>query len=407
MRVTRARAATVVLAGLCTISGCSCVEPQPVVHVSPGTTVQAGQVVTFDSNQMPGEHDDGINSDTHLAWDLDGDGTFETEGGRVVQKRFDVAGTYSVTLDAAGLVVDNIFNAPIYVHGYSTTKIVVTLPAPPANNDPPTAAFTSTPDPGYTERDITFDASGSHDSDGHVVKYEWDWTDDGTYDESGTEPTATHKYDFAGAYPVRLRVTDDAGATNTTVHTINVQDGVPPGRVIARAATGASAAGAGARISLGLGKVKLTPGTTTASGGKLVMVGIRGRGRVSLRRAPRILGPHRSPRWAGTFALVQRGSGSSAKLSGQGYILVALTTKNRLCMAVTATASLGSASVTGRLAAAGGSGRGAHLRGAGSFSPKVDRKTTRSLDGRVKFRKVRKARRLPKACRTLARSLPH
>jgi len=61
---------------------------------------------------------------------------------------------------------------------------------------------------------VTFDASGSADSDGSIVLYEWDFDGDGAYDASSAEPTITHIYgdDYSGK--VFLRVTDDEGLTD-------------------------------------------------------------------------------------------------------------------------------------------------------------------------------------------------
>src|SRR3954470_7421442 len=272
--------ATALVLAAGTLNGCACEPPTPVLYVSPGTSVETGQLVTFDSNTMGDEPPDHVNSDATLAWDLDGDGRFDTAGGRVQQKRFDVPGTYRVTFDVRTQFTDSFLEGPLDYHGYASATVVVTAPpggppgGPPANQAP-TASFTTSPDPGYTERDITFDGSPSSDSDGQIVKYEWDWTADGTYDESGASASATHHYDFAGTYTVRLRVTDEKGATGVTERTVQVQDGVPPGKVIARAQAGVSAAGAGTPLTLRLGQVSLNAGTTTVSGAKLVTAGIR------------------------------------------------------------------------------------------------------------------------------------
>ena len=62
--------------------------------------------------------------------------------------------------------------------------------------------------------EVIFDASGSSDSDGSIVLYEWDFDGDGTYDASSAEPTISHVYgdDYSGK--VSLRVTDDEGLTD-------------------------------------------------------------------------------------------------------------------------------------------------------------------------------------------------
>ncbi len=91
---------------------------------------------------------------------------------------------------------------------------------------PPTASFSYTAhhDPPLVGESIIFDASGSTDTDGTIVKYEWDFDNDGTYDAEGV--TCTHVYDSYGTKTVRLRVTDDMGATATTTMTVEVN--APP-----------------------------------------------------------------------------------------------------------------------------------------------------------------------------------
>lgn len=70
---------------------------------------------------------------------------------------------------------------------------------------------------------LLWDASGSTDADGEVVKYEWDFDGDGVYeyDASTTGETASQQalqdfyYYASGDYPVGVRVTDDDGLSAT------------------------------------------------------------------------------------------------------------------------------------------------------------------------------------------------
>lgn len=76
---------------------------------------------------------------------------------------------------------------------------------------------------GQTNSEIEFDGSSSSDSDGNIVGYRWDWTNDGTY-ETGwlSTPTATHIYLHAGTYTVKLQVKDNDGATDTDISQVTI-----------------------------------------------------------------------------------------------------------------------------------------------------------------------------------------
>lgn len=71
---------------------------------------------------------------------------------------------------------------------------------------------------------VTFDGSDSSDSDGRIVKYEWDLDGDGAYDRASDSPTIEWLYDYAGKYQASLRVTDNDSATGTEVREIVVED---------------------------------------------------------------------------------------------------------------------------------------------------------------------------------------
>ena len=78
-------------------------------------------------------------------------------------------------------------------------------------NVPPVAAATASCDLNV----CAFNGSTSHDADGHLVSYAWDFGDGG----SGTGAIATHAYSSGGGFDAVLTVTDNAGGTDTaTVH---------------------------------------------------------------------------------------------------------------------------------------------------------------------------------------------
>jgi len=93
-------------------------------------------------------------------------------------------------------------------------------------NRPPVADANG-PYLGYETSPITFDASGSTDMDGTIVLYEWDWNNDGSYDENTTSPLINHAWsdDYAGT--VVLRVTDDDGLNDTATASVTVENVAP------------------------------------------------------------------------------------------------------------------------------------------------------------------------------------
>ncbi len=61
---------------------------------------------------------------------------------------------------------------------------------------------------------MLFDGRNSYDPDGGaIVKYEWDWENDGIFDDEGE--TFEHAWVNPGIYTVHFRVTDDEGDTDT------------------------------------------------------------------------------------------------------------------------------------------------------------------------------------------------
>ncbi len=107
----------------------------------------------------------------------------------------------------------------------------VQLPA--AANIPPVASISADPQEGDVPLAVDFDASLSHDPDGLVVKYEWDWTGAGDgwqWVDTGATPTAQHTFENAGSFDTVVRVTDNLGATDTEYVTVTVTEegNLPP-----------------------------------------------------------------------------------------------------------------------------------------------------------------------------------
>jgi hypothetical protein len=92
------------------------------------------------------------------------------------------------------------------------------LAAPPS--DPP-VANAGGPYWGNEGSNVSLDASASFDPDSTVVGYEWDLDNDGQYDDA-TGVTATFNSTADGTFTVGLRVTDEAGLTDTDTTTVPV-----------------------------------------------------------------------------------------------------------------------------------------------------------------------------------------
>jgi YD repeat-containing protein len=176
------------------------------ISQNPAKTATA---ITFDASAS---HDpDGTIA--KYEWDLDGNGTFETNSGTnpKVSHSYSAEGEYTVRLR----VTDN---------GGATDTAVRTLTI--INNLPPTASFTANPPVIVKGGEITFDGSGSSDPDGTIAKYEWDFDGNGTYETNGgSNPVIGHIYTTPGSYTVGLRVTDNGGKTATTTRPVSVNSG--------------------------------------------------------------------------------------------------------------------------------------------------------------------------------------
>ncbi len=86
-------------------------------------------------------------------------------------------------------------------------------------NTAPVAAFTSSGG-GAAPQSISFDSSGSSDSDGSIASYRWSF---GFFDQwVSSNPSPVWSYTDPGTYLVTLEVTDSDGATARYVRTITI-----------------------------------------------------------------------------------------------------------------------------------------------------------------------------------------
>lgn len=75
---------------------------------------------------------------------------------------------------------------------------------------------------------VALSAAGSFDPDGTIVRYEWDWESDGTYDTTTVEPTVSHTWTAPFTGRVRLRVVDNEGLTSLDFADVTVRAAAPP-----------------------------------------------------------------------------------------------------------------------------------------------------------------------------------
>jgi len=192
-------------------SSATCIAQPIASFVASPTTVQVGGTVTFDASASS----DPVGTITSYNWDLDGDGSFETNTGTnpVVQHTYTSQATVVVRLridDDQGL------------SNTLTRTIAVTVP--------PTASFSASPASPTTGETVTFDGGASSDADGNVVRWQWDLDGNGSFERDSTPSSSTTGlFATPGDRNVRLRVTDDNGATAIVAQTIAVQNRNPAG----------------------------------------------------------------------------------------------------------------------------------------------------------------------------------
>ena len=116
----------------------------------------------------------------------------------------------------AGVIVEN-----DAVGGYYTDVFLYDWNS--SNNQPPIASFTYSPSNPVVNQTITFNASNSTDPGGTIENYEWDFGDG----ETAEGEIVTHSYSSAGNYTVKLTVTDNEGAKNSTEKVIHVGVAIP------------------------------------------------------------------------------------------------------------------------------------------------------------------------------------
>jgi len=170
----------------------------PVVSFT-ATPTSGAAPLTVVFNASASSDPDGTIASYHWSF---GDGATAT--GKNATHGYSTAGAYVVTLT----VEDN-------EGATSTGSLIILVSAP--GNQLPVADFTADPEASFlVPTTISFDASASHDPDGSIVAYQWDFGDG----DAGAGQTTTHQYTSYRTYNVILTVYDDAGAPASHIQEI-------------------------------------------------------------------------------------------------------------------------------------------------------------------------------------------
>jgi PKD repeat protein len=187
-----------------TLAGSALAAPEPSFTVSPDSPV-AGQPATFTSTSTPAGVPPGSRE---VEWDITGDKKFEVSG-EVVTSTYASAGDKSLRMR----VKDR--------HGGKATRsfTITVVNAPVFLNEAPVAQLRLSPRAPLLGQEILFE-SLSYDPDGRIASYEWDLDGDGFDD--GNSAQVAHAFASAGDKVVRLRVSDNAGASSVAAQTFTV-----------------------------------------------------------------------------------------------------------------------------------------------------------------------------------------
>jgi large repetitive protein len=168
------------------------VDAAPIARIAAPHKVPVGEAASFDGSGSSGADGEVV------AWKWDfGDGT--AAEGATVEHRFEAAGAYLVRL-------------AIESDSSTTDCNAVTAEQLVVANAPPVADAGADQLIGVAQ-EVLFDASGSSDSDGAIVNYQWDFGDG----SGASGMIVRHRFADSGRYPVSVTVTDDTDLGNNTV----------------------------------------------------------------------------------------------------------------------------------------------------------------------------------------------
>jgi uncharacterized delta-60 repeat protein len=164
-----------------------------------------------DANPVVVECPELFDGEVTATWKADGAG-FTTYEAVVENVKNAPSGTYMCLVSKEALENDPGTKPWLDISAYQLHGLDVIA----ETKEAPTAAAEASQLIAFVDDPISFDASDSHDNDcggQSIVTYEWDWDNDGTYDEEGV--TADHSWPGEGTYHVQLKVTDNESQIDT------------------------------------------------------------------------------------------------------------------------------------------------------------------------------------------------
>jgi PKD repeat protein len=195
----------------------------PLAEAGPGKTVYVNEPVWLNGSAL----DDG--TITLYEWDFDGDGTFDWRSNQSgnASHVYPAPGVYNpvfrVTDDSGQTGVDR-----------TSVSVRSRNMAPYAEAGEDRAGETGSP--------VALNGTG-FDPDGAIVKYEWDFESDGSWDFGGLTGNVSHIYESPGTYRALLRVTDngtppanDTDLCLVTVYAVNIPPSANAGPALAATA---------------------------------------------------------------------------------------------------------------------------------------------------------------------------
>lgn len=186
-------------------------RPPNAVLGLPSSPVLSGRELVFSSANSTDPEGELLS----LRWDFgDGSAVRSQPAPGPISHTFATAGVFTVTLtaeDSKGLT--------------QSTSAQITVD-PPANA-PPLAKLSAAQTSTIVGKPLSFDALGSVDSDGTIVRFEWDFGDSNVLVRTSPAPVV-HTFASAGRKTVRLSLTDDRGGTSTATQEIQVRLNAPP-----------------------------------------------------------------------------------------------------------------------------------------------------------------------------------